>query len=383
MMEIRPPAHLFNIAKTSEPALQPASLKTGAILDVIVQARLGEDRFQFQLLPQGESLVGISLTKLSVGQRLQVEVIRAGTMPQLRILPAETQAPDVVTKALRELLPKQIDIRELTAMLGRLSPIDSPGLSDPVSLAVERLAATLPQVQKLMTPDGLQTALQNSGLFLEASLAAVLANGAPLPENDLKARLLNLLALLQDPDAVKKILQPATQTVSHQPAKQPQDDGSEREAIHLEKLAQKVEGALAKITVDQLESQPSDNGAISLQLNIPFAEGNYQDIAKLHIASEGAAAHDERINPAWTATIELQPPGMGAFNARIVWNGERIDACLWSDRKETTALISSASEILRARLEQAGLEAGTLTILDRPPPPTNETDTPPLLDLRA
>jgi len=126
---------------------------------------------------------------------------------------------------------------------------------------------------------------------------------------------------------VKKILQPATQTVSHQPAKQPRTMAANgRRSIWTSLL--KSRRCAGQNTVDQLASQPKDNGAISLQLNIPFAEGNYQDIAKLHIASEGAAAHDELINPAWTATIELQPPGMGAFNARIVWNGSAsMPAC--------------------------------------------------------
>jgi flagellar hook-length control protein FliK len=524
-MEIRSPAHLASIPSAAPTAGQAASLKVGAILDVMVQARLGDNRFQLRPLPEGEPLTGISLTELSVGQRLQVQVTRLGAMPELRIIPAETPAPETVPKALRELLPKQADVKELAEMLGRLPASASPALPEPVRAAAARLAALLPQAEDLMTPDGLQKAVRNSGLFLEASLAAVLTDGTELPENDLKARLLNLLAVLQQSEAGKpaavpkypsrNATLPAAQGAAPQSPKPPRDetseadmpnpekagqkpegasakmiadplsvqaqgkgatmlpilparnasllsadkarnDGGAQEArdtqmlpptptgsfskiavtqpdfqpdlhksdsarmtavpknlpeetvqaaaqnaahslaqkardgiadpdlLDLEKLAQKAEGALAKITVDQLASQPRDDGAVSLQLNLPFIEGDYRDNVKLQIASEGGSGSDERADSSWTATIELQPPGLGAFNARIVWNGTQIDACLWSDREETRNSMSQAAEILRARLEQAGLATGALTVLDRPPlPPSAAADTQPLLDLRV
>jgi hypothetical protein len=524
-MEIRSPAHLASIPSAAPTAGQAASLKVGAILDVMVQARLGDNRFQLRPLPEGEPLTGISLTELSVGQRLQVQVTRLGAMPELRIIPAETPAPETVPKALRELLPKQGDVKELAVMLGRLPASGSSSLPEPVRVAVERLSAILPQAEKLMTPDGLQKAVRDSGLFLEASLAAVLTDGAELPENDLKARLLNLLAVLQKsevgkpaalpkypsrkatlpeaqtavpqrakearegtseadmpnpekagqkpegasakmtadplpsqaqgkgaatlpipparnvtlppadkarndgsaqeapdpqrlvpategsstkiaanqpashPDLQKsdsanlaavtknsppETVQPAAQNAAHSLAQKARDSIADPDLIDLEKLAQKTEGALAKITVDQLASQPRDDGAVSLQLNLPFSEGNYQDNVKLQMTSEGGAAPDERANASWTATIELQPPGLGAFNARIVWNGTQIDACLWSDREETRNSMSHAAETLRARLEQAGLATGALTVLDRPPsPPSAAADAQPLLDLRV
>jgi flagellar hook-length control protein FliK len=121
-------------------------------------------------------------------------------------------------------------------------------------------------------------------------------------------------------------------------------------------------------------------------LNLPFIEGDYRDNIKLRIASEGSSGADERADSSWTATIELQPPGLGAFNARIVWNGTQIDACLWSDREETRNSMSQAAETLRVRLEQVGLATGSLTVLDRPPSSPSaaaDTHTPPLLDLRV
>jgi hypothetical protein len=524
-MEIRNNATLSNVAATAASPQQIASLKLGAILDVVVQGRMGENRFQLQRLPGGESLTATSQAELAVGQRLQVQVSRLGTVPELRILPAEPPAPEVVPRALRELLPKQIDLKEFSAMLGRLPLSGSPNLPEPVRLAMERLVAVMPQAEKLATPEGLQKAVRNSGVFLEASLATVLSDGAPLPENDLKARLLNLLAVLQPGKGEQKTAAhpqflkqesapslpgtglsrtavpapeeagdqanpnpgeekpesalpktsgeallpqsqhksaaerqfPATPPASWPPASKleekvigqalaepetaapepeqraaktvadkaaysadiqkpgrewpgagakPQqletnlstdrnaspfsligraeDSFSKLEAIDLAKLAQKAEGALAKIAVDQLASQSRDDGTVCLQINLPFVAGNHQDNAELSITSEGGAPSEDRVNPAWTATIQLQPPGMGAFNARIIWNGAQIDACLWSDREETAERIGQATETLRARLEQAGLTVGALAVLDRPPSsPVAETVDLHLLDFLA
>lgn len=396
MMEIQSPALFPNIAKTAPaPSQAAAPLKLGAILEVIVQARLGENRFQLHLLPEGTSLISLSNGELAIGQRLQVEVSRLGALPELRILHTDTPSPDIVPKALRELLPKQIDLKELSSMFRLLPDLKSQNLPDSVRMALIRLAEALPRAEKLTTPEGVQKFVQNSGLFLEASLAAVMTDGAALPENDLKARLLNLLAALQDSDAGKavgpskslqqKSIPQTARNASNLSVNENQDDFSDEDPLNLEKLAQKVQGALAKITVDQLASLPRDNGAISLQLTLPFAEGCNQDNAKLIIASEGrTTTHGERVCPSWTVTIELLPPGMGSFNARMVWNGEHIDACLWSDQEETSVLMSSASETLRARLEQAGVEAGAITVLERPPPSlATRGDTPPLLDLHA
>jgi hypothetical protein len=393
-MEIRNSSHLPLPSITAIPAQQIASLKLGAILDVIVQERLGESRFQLQQLPGGVSLTGFSNLDLPIGHRLQVQVIRLGATPELRILPSTTVTEEVVPQALRELLPKQVDIGELTRLLGRLSAPTLSHLPDSVRLAIESLTAAMPQSGQLGTPQGLQKAVRNSGLFLEATLAAMLTDETPLPGNDLKARLLNLLAALQEsssgtpPGATVFRLQEKTavsgQAVTPPPEMQGQNRIGDDELTDLDNFAQKVEGALAKITVDQLASLPRDNGAVSLQMNIPVMEGLYEGNVKLAINSEGSAASGENGHTSWTATIELQPPGIGKFNARVVWNGTRIDACLWSDREETGLLMRSYCEQLRERLEQAGLETGNITLLDRPPQLSpSEASTPPLLDLRA
>jgi hypothetical protein len=387
-----PQSSTFSMAAT--PTRQAAPLKLENIIEVIVQARLGENQFLLQQLPGGETLSAFSHVDLPLSQRIQIQVVHMGSTPELRILPLSTQVVAVVPQALRELLPKQAGIGELIKSLELLSRTNSSNLPDSVRFAIENLTAAIPKTKQLFTPKGLQNAVRNSGLFLEATLAANLTNKNPFFGNDIKARLLNLLAAIQESvpstsegtsaSQLRKNSLPPGPAAFSQSVSEIENGNSNSEIIDLDKLVLKTEGALAKIIVDQLASQPQDNGGVTMQLTIPFTEGNYQDTAQLVINSDGSAACNENQLPSWTAAIELQPPGIGKFNAHIVWNGSHIDATLWSDREETEVLMQSHCELLRARLEQIGLEAGNIIILDQPPVlPPKKTDKLTLLDVLA
>lgn len=360
----------------------------------MVRARLGKDRFLLQQLRGGQTLSAFSSLDLPLNQRMHIQLVNLGNTPELRILPLTTETETVMPRALRELLPKQADIDDLIRFWELSSRTPSSRLPDSVRFAMEYLTAALPEKEQLFTADGLQKTLRDSGRFLEAKLAAQLTSDTLFLGIDLKARLLQLLAAIRAsvPRTAEEIsvstfsdytLAPDG-VLSAQSPLQIENDGFLPEMVLLERLALKTEGALAKITVDQLASQPQDNGAVSLQLTIPFSAGNYQDNAKLFITSDHSETCNETLTSSWTATIELQPPGIGTFNARIVWNGSSIEATLWSDQEETGALMRSHCELLRARLEQAGLEARNVMVLDQPPLLTRkEADNLPLLDLHA
>jgi hypothetical protein len=373
-MKISPsPSQSSNASIAATPTRQAAPLKLGNIIEVIVQARLGGNQFLLQRLPGGETLSAFSHIDLPLSQRIQIQVVHLGSAPELRILPVPTQAEAVVPQALRELLPKQVGIGELIKSLELLSRTNSSNLPDSVRLAIENLTAAIPKTKQLFTPKGLQDALRNSGLFLEATLAANLTNKNPFFGNDIKARLLSLLAAVQESvpstsegtsalQLQKNSLPPGSADFS-QSVPEIENGNSNSEIIDLDKLVLKTEGALAKVIIDQLASQPQDNGVVTMQLTIPFKEGNYQDTVQLVINSDGSATcNDENPLSSWTAAIELQPPGIGKFNAHIVWNGSRIDTTLWSDREETQVLMQSHCELFRARLKQVGLEAGNIII---------------------
>jgi hypothetical protein len=396
-MEIRSSLHRLSSASSmaASSAQQGAPLKLGSIIEVMVQARLGENRFLLQPLPCGETLSAFSRVDLPISQRIHIQVIRLGNTPELRLLPLSIRSEAAVPKALRELLPKQANIDELIKLLGLVSKSPPSDLPDSVRSAMETFSAVLPEKAQLCTAEGLKRAIHDSGLFFEAKLAADLAGEIPsFFGKDLKARLLHLLAVIHafvpktEKDASLSSPRekfPAPDRLSFSQSQlQIEDNSSLSRSSRLDSLALKTEGVLAKITVDQLASQPQDNGAVTLQLTIPFTEGTYQDNAKLLITSDGAGACHETLSSSWTATIGLQPPGIGKFNARIVWNGSSLEAMLWSDQEDTETLMRSHCELLRARLEAAGLEAGKIMVLDQPPRSMpEENDKPTLLDLHA
>jgi hypothetical protein len=210
-------------------------------------------------------------------------------------------------------------------------------------------------------------------VFFEARILDALIHGADFPIHDLKGKLLRLLEALQAPRG---------------PGSPEQVDiGLAREffSTDSESLAHRLEGALARVALDQLASLPRPDGSQVWRMEIPF--GGESGAARLLIASEerkreGKGGKEGERH--WTVTLELEPPGLGRLFARVLWNGVRIDAYLWSDRPETLARVRENTEILRARMEQAGLEVGHLAALERAP--TSERAEPnqtPLLDLRA
>jgi hypothetical protein len=388
-MEIKPPLSPTPAASTPARAVPP--MRPGEILGAVVQARLPDNRFLLQLAPEGRSLTAYSQTDLEPGRMLKLEVVKpgsAGLPPELRLIPDDHRPAgeaSTIQQALRQFLPKQEPLAALTAALSQLpgQGTETAALPRTIREAIGKLLATVPQQSRLTTPEGLKEAVRNSGLFLEAKLLA----GAP-PEaldSDLKARLLRLLDALKPVSSGEHPEAPNTRPRT--------DDPQTTEQARLpnfpdrEHLAHKAENALAKLVMDQLASLPKPDGpALAWQLEIPFAaDGRHNDAAQLLVTRDGRQNGREGETECWSVTVELHPPGMGAFCGRIVWNNGRIDAYLWSDRPATAELMRAYTDHLQARLQHAGLEVGHLTTLDKAPNPRPTADRPalPLLDLRA
>ena len=370
-MDIRSPI-ITPVTTPPRPA-NIAVFAVGAVLDAVVQEKLSNQRYLLKLAPDGASLTANSTANLTPGQPLKLEVMKTGTTPELRIVPADSRtipgaSPEsVLHQTLRVLLPRQIGLDELAGAL--LAQTDR-ALPAPVREALAELLARLPDTGVLTKPEGMRQAVQDSGVLFEARILQALETGADFPEQDLKGKLLQLLDKLQSPPLQANAEQAkAGLTQAFQ-------------AADLELLAHKVEGALARITLDQLASLPQPDGSQLWRMEIPFGTGQEGDAAKLLIASE--EREGKAGGRSWSITLELQPPGLGSFCARILWNGARIDTYLWSDRPETLERMRENTETLRARLQQAGLVVGHLAALERAPArEKTETAAVPLLDLRA
>ncbi|WP_052808029.1 flagellar hook-length control protein FliK [Methyloterricola oryzae] len=201
-MEIRLTTALQPIQPSKAISSLLERLRPGENISAVVEAQLAEDSFLLKLSDGGETLRARSQLNLTPGQTLKLEVVKLGTTPELKIVPqeaAQTQdSPETVAiqQAFRQFLPKQLQLADLASGLREaLKPPAAeaaPPLPEPLRNLVKSVLDALPQKSGLVTPDGLKQAAEDSGLFLEARLAAQPEAAAQLSGRDLKG---NLLAL--------------------------------------------------------------------------------------------------------------------------------------------------------------------------------------------
>ncbi|SMF96797.1 hook-length control protein FliK [Methylomagnum ishizawai] len=283
-------------------------------------------------------------------------------------------------------LPKQIPLAEFAAALPKLADPAHP-LPVPVKQALAGLLAALPNPGRLATAEGLTRALGDAGIWFEARLARALDRGGDFPAGDFKGLLLTVLDRLDAAQPATGASAPPTETAgrpANTPETAPTTGGTDPSP--LDALARKVEGALARIGLDQLAALPQPDGTQSWSVAIPYAQGEQSDTLRIRIDAE--AQHDgadTAATPHWSVNLELKPPGLGTVSARLVLAGGKIDTYLWSDTANTAGLLRDHGDWLRARLEGAGLAVGHLDTLEQAPaaPARSPVPAAPLLDIKA
>lgn len=311
------------------------------------------------------------------GQRLLLEVIQTRPLPQLKLIQTDQEEPALL-QAMRQNLPKQQSLTAFYQQLWSIMPSGSPKapLASNLQDFLRIFMQTLPKRADLTTVDGLKRAVENSGLFLEPKLA-LLSEGAALG-TDLKAQLLRLFDAL-DPAAAR------------QPSKAAKDmgqagtiPGTSGTRVLVELLG-KVEGAIAKLVLDQLAAAPlEENGKQIWPFELPFLDGHRLDSAKLLICRERARSETGSPSYGWSVMLELHPPALGKIHCKIGLHGEQINTYFWSERKATAELIKAHAMLLDQRLRQAGLQPVHLEVNQgAPPQAASAIPSKPLVDTHA
>lgn len=132
------------------------------------------------------------------GEVLTLQVRELGARPVLRVIAALQES--AVALAVRTLLPRYGPTTPLLANLSLLARTPRPPLPPLISAVAATLVRKLPDVAALATPQGLKTAIQNSGILLENRLALATHTpaAASLLESDFKANLLRLVQLVRN-----------------------------------------------------------------------------------------------------------------------------------------------------------------------------------------
>lgn len=274
-----------------------------------------------------------------------------------------------------------------------------PDLPEALNASVDKLLASMPDIQELTDPKTLAKALDASGLFLEAKLLQGQAGALPL---DLKANLLRLIAQLAPgltPDSpqlnpnsgammaqvlpafVRNALGALGQAGARQqamgfplPSRLMQ---SLEEEDDLESLLKLAAAAVSRLQTHQLSSLaqsqvlPDGTHLTTWQLELPMR--NQQDLVPLQIklqkeelpSPKGRQEDGEKV---WKVELafDLAPLGPLQVQAQLIRGA--LSSQLWAEQTRTAELIDRELGHLRERLVEAGLQVSELACRQGQPP---------------
>lgn len=345
------------------PALATA-WRSGTVLEAqVVSTDEGKGTARVHI--QGRTLDVRTELPLQPGQRL---LLKAETQPgQWRLHLQSSPEQMMLDQTLRQVLPRQQPLAPAVQAFVRAAT--DPQLPPPVRMLATQLAALVPEPQRLATAEGLQQAIERSGLFLEARLATPASTQPPTtsqpqsaPQSstgtlpapaeasvalDFKGLLLRLLHLLRGPASSR--------------ADKAEADTDSAVAEALRTLARYAESALARIELRQVRALPeSGERTPELVLELPFRQGEQLETLTLRIRREQEHNGGSEGQTPWTVTLELGDGKSGALRAVVTWSNHTVSTRFFAARSELTGRINASLNLLDTRLRAAGLEVGTL-----------------------
>lgn len=423
-----------------DPTLFPAGTTVQA--QVISQQAVAQgDQQRFAIIARllegaasGSSLNLTSAKPLEPGTLITALV---GNQGELRMPdPARQQLTLALLQGLRDSLQRQGSSEPLFNSLERLAqPLagatGAPGAPSPAALpvsvqnAMHQVLQQVASLQQLMTPAGVQQAVQRSGVFLEPNLAqlagllkgasaesAALAPGTtpapalgkllaalsslpvspatpPLPGADLKAALLHLAVNLQQqlpPGAIKDLVMPFS------PWKQNSGGAVQQgfplatrvlqgmgETPDLGALLRLTAALLSRIQHHQLQSlgqsQSFADGSSQTvwQLEIPLRDGQQFNHVQVRIQRDDAAPDNKQTEhvPHWEVRLAFNLDPLGSLQAIAKLYKGRVSSEFWAEQPQTLTFLQSQLNQLRDRLLAKGLEVGELSCHQGMPPQPN------------
>lgn len=181
----------LSIETTRNQVLQ--SLRPGQTLQAVILSSNNEGVVQLRI--GTTELLAQTRVMLEAGQKVTLSVIKGGETPELQIMQRPTPK-QVLHQAIKSTLPRQLPLNHYFDQLSALLKAgDTQQLPHPIKETVTSLNRSIliaSETGKPAFPQQLKQAIQDSGTFLEARLAA----GEP-PAQDLKATLLRLFTQLK------------------------------------------------------------------------------------------------------------------------------------------------------------------------------------------
>lgn len=364
-------------------AMAAPSWRLGAMVEALVLEDLRQGMASLRIGGTTYSAqIPFPVTK---GERLLLEVASLAPLPTLRAV-RDTGAADPVAPALRALLPQQGALGPALARLeALLTAAQGQAEIPPKALqAAEHLLQSLPTRGAVTNPEGLRTALANSGILLEAKLLATAPDGSNDTQLDFKANLLRLEQALgqslgtpaKDPatsnatsnptSAPKPGAEPLLPPLRAQhPAPQPRTvlsppDTTQLGAFLVE-LDADIGSALARIQLHQLASQPLVEAREHFWLlELPVRQDGETDVWQLRIEEEPRRKHTPDV-AAWRVEMAFDLPGLGPLVACLELRANQVSVRFWAEQTATATLLDENLNLLEDRLGRVGVTTGSLS----------------------
>lgn len=373
-------------SSTSPPAIRNWML--GQLFDATVIGRDSGNSIRLRLA--GTTVRASTTLPLQPGANLKLKVAQLKPVVTLTIA-SQLMSPEKnqIRAAINRALPMQ---RTFGALLEHLNVIDKPPASAPtpkttpnslppvVTRAVHNVLQAIPTLSELRDGNRLPDVIRRLGVFSEIGAQQVLTNDhAQLPEHDLKWQLLRLRGTIHKTlqhSAPTSISQKPTSTLPPVTIKPQlpavvsagasnevgQRDEASVEPVRLQKLAQLVDGTIAKIETNQLKAISALlDGDYQIALDLPIAFDDGHKVVQLKISREDNQQHAEQSS---TTTIVLHVPidESATLQAVVTLVAEAVSVRLWSSDDELRESIFTQRESLVERLRLSGLEKVSVTV---------------------
>jgi hypothetical protein len=419
-----------NIATNEQrPAASEKQLAIAKIVSII------GSRIQLQVFPTSAetgskpaALITIEKSQLTnapsdlkAGQNLNLEIIKTGTTPEFKIMPAAGQIPEAkIAEFTKQFLPRHeaspIFLNQLLKDLPKLT--ENQNVPQALKAIAIKIIQNLPPKEQLITSQGLKQAIANSGLFLEAKIPAQaeLIKGLPqliknqsLPQSlqRIAAEILQNLTqkepLLNSPSNNPKPvhetdLLPATlnptdeagnlpktgalketslvaedfkanllkfiQALKQEIANQGEQPSTQADLDLLKNLQHKTENTVAKLALDQLMSLPKEDSPKQLWIiDIPFIDRQQAQSVRIEVQHD-KESRQQTGNSDWSVNITITPPGLDTIHCIASYRNDVINTFFKSRNTQTTELIKHHLDYLKNQLEESGLKTGHMDAHD-------------------
>lgn len=285
-----------------------------------------------------------SLLMLRPGMQINLRLLENGTSPRFSVTMPEIDAHETIIDAQKRLLPIQQSSPALMGLLAHWTqhPIADHEVADTLHRLASAILQSLPDITRLGDSTQLKQSIEQSGLFLESTLAELLQGQEKgVSRDDLKFKLNTLLDHLQQQLSKAEQQSPASALLDA-----------------LKDGVKKTESVLARMTLNQLNSLPHDDTLKqNWVMDIPFVDQRQFRQLEIAIERDRGSHHPEK-GQSWGVSITLTPPDLGTIHCKITCYDGSVNTRFWSESATTVEKIASHLEHLQRQLESKGLKTG-------------------------